>query len=151
MFPVKQNLAICALASTLLLGAAPLPDEGGTGRFTMTPADNGVLKLDTQTGAMSMCSRKGASWACETLPDDRQKLQTEIDRLAAENQDLKATVKRLEDSGVTPGDGLTMKPNRLPSEEDVGKAMDYVHGLLRKFKEKLREFKDLDDDGGTRL
>ena len=97
MFPVKQNLAICALASTLLLGAAPLPDEGGTGRFTMTPADNGVLKLDTQTGAMSMCSRKGASWACETLPDDRQKLQTEIDRLAAENQDLKATVKRFHD------------------------------------------------------
>ena len=70
-----------AIALALLIGAAPDADQAG-GRYRMTPAEGGAfLRLDTQTGAMSVCQRKDGRWACEAVPDERRALETEIDRL----------------------------------------------------------------------
>ena len=33
---------------------------------------------------------------------------------------------------------------KLPSEEDIDRAMDYVQRMMRKFKERMREFRDSD-------
>lgn len=52
-------------------------------RFTMQPAEGGLMKLDTSTGAMSFCSAKAGAWACEAVPEDRAALEAEIARLQA--------------------------------------------------------------------
>ncbi len=120
---------------------------GSPGRFSMHPADGGVLRMDTQTGALSMCKQVSGSWACMAVPDDRTALTGEIDRLKAENAELKTSVKRLEDlAGVPAGtdDGKHGAIGKLPTEEDVDKAMSYVQRMLKKFKEKLRELEDTD-------
>ena len=49
---IVVGLAGAALAAT----SGPKPDETG-GRYSMTPTANGVVRLDTQTGAMSLCTR----------------------------------------------------------------------------------------------
>lgn len=123
---------------------------GSPGRFTMHPADGGVLRMDTQTGALSMCKQASGSWACTMLPDDRTAINSEVERLKSENAELKASVKRLEELAGVPGDGK-QPTAKLPTEEDVDKAMSYVQRMLKKFKEKLKELEDTDPPRRTRL
>ena len=67
----------------------PLPDTEN-GRYALSPIADGVLRLDTRTGAVSTCSNSGAGWACYAVPDERAALDAEIGRLQAENEKLKA-------------------------------------------------------------
>ncbi len=139
------RILFSAIALALLVGAAPDADQAG-GRYRMTPAEGGAfLRLDTQTGAMSVCQRKDGRWACEAVPDERRALETEIDR-------LKSEVKRLEELLALPDPGTpdSKRAQRsgpklsLPSEEDIDRAMDYAQRMMRKFKERMREFRDSD-------
>jgi hypothetical protein len=139
------RILFSAIALVLLVGAAPDADQAG-GRYRMTPAEGGAFpRLDTQTGAMSVCQRKDGRWACEAVPDERRALETEIDR-------LKSEVKRLEELLALPDPGTPdgKRAQRsgpklsLPSEEDLDRAMDYAQRMMRKFKERMREFRDSD-------
>jgi hypothetical protein len=151
---------VFAYAATAMAADPTRPDarfEPGAGRYTMHPAEGGFLRLDTQTGQMSMCKSASATWSCASLPDERSALEAKSDALQRENQELKSAVKRLEElAGVAPGDqsrrdgksGSGSGPGaQLPSEDDVDKAMSYVQRMLKKFKEKIREFEDLDKKG----
>ncbi len=48
-----------------------------------------MLRLDTRTGAVSLCAKQAAGWACSTVPDERAALESEIARLQRENGALK--------------------------------------------------------------
>jgi len=69
--------------------ADPMPD-GENGRYALSPIADGVLRLDTRTGAVSTCTNSGAGWACYAVPDERAAMDTEIGRLEADNEKLKA-------------------------------------------------------------
>src|SRR5437764_13620522 len=81
-------LAFC-LAGTghALAGALP---ETENGRYALSPTSDGVLRLDTRTGAVSTCNNSGAGWACYAVPDERAALDAEIGRLQVDNEKLKA-------------------------------------------------------------
>src|ERR1700712_3128061 len=68
-------------------GAPPDPEKG---RYPLSPLADGVLRLDTRTGAVSTCSNSGAGWACYAVPDERAALDAEIGRLQADNEKMKA-------------------------------------------------------------
>ena len=143
------TLVVASILSASATGAA----EPQPGRFTMTPADGGFIRLDTQTGQVSRCARQDQDWTCRSLPDERQALEKEIERLAAENAQLKTSVKRLEElAGVgeqAPGRSAERHDPKLqlPSEEDVDRALTYVQRMLKKFKDKLKEFEDSERKG----
>ena len=100
-----SRILFSAIALALLIGAAPDADQAG-GRYRMTPAEGGAfLRLDTQTGAMSVCQRKDGRWACEAVPDERRALETEIDR-------LKSEVRRLEELLALPDPGTPVASGR---------------------------------------
>ena len=141
-------LSVVALA--VLVGAAPEAEQPGD-RYSLTPTEGGTfLRLDRQTGATSTCRRKDGRLTCETAADDRRALETEIDRLMTENAELKSAVKRLEGLIGLP-DAEAKSPKRgtfkLPSEQDVDRAMDYVEGMVRKFKERWHQLKDRENLG----
>ena len=79
----------CCFAGTghALAGALP---ETENGRYALSPAADGVLRLDTRTGAISTCNNSGAGWACYAVPDERAAMDAEIGRLQADNERLKA-------------------------------------------------------------
>src|ERR1700754_4653672 len=77
------------LAGIGTTAAESMPDTEN-GRYTLVPAADGVIRLDTRTGVVSNCNNSGAGWACYAVPDERVALDTEIGRLQAENERLKA-------------------------------------------------------------
>ncbi len=77
----------CAMAQST-------PDNEN-GRYALSPVPDGVIRLDTRTGAVSTCSNSGAGWACYAVPDERAAYDAEIGRLQAENEKSKAEVERL--------------------------------------------------------
>jgi len=82
------------LAGTGHARAGALP-ETDNGRYALSPAGDGVLRLDTRTGAISTCNNSGAGWACYAVPDERAAMDNEIGRLQADNEKLKADNERL--------------------------------------------------------
>lgn len=58
-------------------------------RFQFVRAGDGVLRLDRENGAVSICSQHSVGWACQAVPDDRTALEQEIARLLRENDALR--------------------------------------------------------------
>ena len=77
------------LGGSARAAAQPMPDAEN-GRYALSPVADGVIRLDTRTGAVSTCSNSGAGWACYAVPDERAALDAEIGRLQADNEKLKA-------------------------------------------------------------
>ncbi len=164
----RAHLALLAIIVPLsapltgsVLAQSTMPPQT-SGRFTMHPANGGMLRLDTETGTMSMCKAQAdGQWSCQSLPDERAALDKEIGRLAQENKDLQGSVKRLEDLAGIPSDKPRSdrraeaphfpSPDKLPTPDDVDKAMTYLQSMLKKFKEKLRDFEDLERKPTQRL
>jgi hypothetical protein len=119
-----------SLLVAILLATAASPALAQTsGRFTFQPVDGGLMRLDTETGQVSMCTRAADSFACRSVADDRAALQEEIDRLKRENDMLRR-------GGVPPQAGGGLK---LPSEEDIDKAMGVFEKMMRRMMRTFRE------------
>ena len=76
----------CLIATALADDATP--DNDG-GRYTFSKVAEGFLRLDAQTGEVSVCSQRTVGWACQAVPEDRAVLENEIARLRKENAGLK--------------------------------------------------------------
>jgi septal ring factor EnvC (AmiA/AmiB activator) len=100
--PSKFSRSIAAMTLASWLGFFPagmtsaaaqsMPDAEN-GRYALSPVADGVLRLDTRTGAVSTCSNSGAGWACYTVPDERAALDVEIGRLQADNEKSKTELE----------------------------------------------------------
>lgn len=142
---LRPGVAMLAGVPLLILAyATPLPRavaEPG-GRYAMQPIEGGVLRLDTETGAMALCTRKGAGIVCEAV-ETPQNVDKEVARVEAENRQLKAEIRRLEDLvAMDAQPGQTKRGSRfeLPSEEDIDKALGTMERIMKKFRDKLKEF-----------
>jgi hypothetical protein len=88
-----QGLLVAAAVAFAMgaVSAQPMPDAEN-GRYALSPIADGVLRLDTRTGAVSTCTNSGAGWACYAAPDERAALDAEIGRLEADNERLKGEI-----------------------------------------------------------
>lgn len=64
-----MTIRIAAAAIALMLSSTLPSLAEEPGRFALVPAGEGFLRLDTASGAVSLCSRRSIGWACEQLPD----------------------------------------------------------------------------------
>ena len=139
-------------ASMALLAASTLPAQAQHqtgGRYTMHQIDDGMVRLDTQTGAVSVCSRIHGTWACKPLSDEKAASE-ETERLRKENSHLRAEVKRLDKMLGLGGAGSSREVDpsrpgagqrlfRLPSEAEVNQALNYFERMLKKFQDRLKK------------
>jgi len=95
--PTGKSGLFAAVLTLALAGAASAQSAPDTenGRYTLAPASDGFLRLDTRTGASSICSDKGNGWACLAMPDERVALDGEIGRLSRDNERLKLDLDAL--------------------------------------------------------
>lgn len=112
--------------------AAPAAPVERDGRFSMTPApDGGFLRLDTRTGMASHCRLVDGALQCRSSADERAAMQSEIDRLAKENEDLKRKTAQ-----ASPGDRLR---NALPSEKEIDTALGFMERMMRRMMNMFRD------------
>jgi hypothetical protein len=81
-----------------------------------------------------------------------------MDRLQRENEALKQGQRseRRDGADAPPPEGDLAPPGGegkvpIPSEEDVDKLFDYVEGMVKKLKERLKRLEDQNKDKGTPL
>ena len=138
-----MKIAVATLAFLVSMSGASaqmLPDIEN-GRYSMSPVGDGVVRLDTRTGAVSTCSDKGSGWSCTIIPDERAAYDAEIGRLLTANAALKAELAQrdsVKQASPTPD---AAKPDAdkerkleipLPSERDVDRMMSFVESAWRK-------------------
>ncbi|MCH9765194.1 MAG: hypothetical protein K0U34_04275, partial [Alphaproteobacteria bacterium] len=139
-----------ALVTAVLQGPSAMAADAENGRYAMTPSEGGFLRLDKQTGAVSLCKNTAGKVVCDLAEDSHSKYAAQIESLKKENQKLRAEVDRLEQHfGLSPDN--KGKPNdlappvppssafKVPREEDVDQMFDYVEGMLKKFRERIRK------------
>lgn len=132
---------ICFAGAAAFPAMAQAPDDG-KGRYALSPVDGGVLKLDKETGAVSLCANKSGGWTCEAVKDAGT--PGDVARLESENKELKARVKALEDDAAATGAPLEPPAPKaqLPTEEEVDKALDYVENIFKKFRDRIRKYEN---------
>jgi hypothetical protein len=168
------------IAAVLFLGlvagtapaAAQSAAEGDNGRFAFKEVPDGLLRLDSRTGQVSLCSRV-SEWACRTLADDRAALESEIGRLLDENAALRKelasranpppgalpapatptppSVAAPVNPQVTPNPQAAPKRSdrdfNLPSDRDVDRMMAFLEKMWRRLLDMAqRTQRDFDQD-----
>ena len=138
-------LAVAFAAFATAAQAQPAPD-GENGRYTSSAVPDGMLRLDTRTGAVSICSRKDANWACTTVPDERAALESEIARLQRENGALK---KDMLARGLPLPGGVASAPSSsqrelnlkvpLPSDVEIDRVMSAFEKMWRRLVDMMQK------------
>ena len=124
--------------------AQSMPD-GEKGRYSMSTVGDGVIRLDTRTGAVSTCSNGGAGWACYAVPDERAALDAEIGRLQADNGRLQADNERLKAELAAREPTVTGKIDEaLPKTDSLKKPDPKVAEGERKIEIPLPSDRDMD-------
>ncbi|MFV2091878.1 MAG: hypothetical protein ACC634_02220 [Hyphomicrobiales bacterium] len=135
--------------------------QGAPDRFLVTPIEGGIMRVDRQTGEVSVCKERQGKWNCGLVPDDRQALEREIIDLERNNARLsqgdikrghrsdqrQAEQRRAREYDDMEDDGGFMSP------EEVDKAMNSVERMMERFIEtarKLRRRMAEEDNTNTR-
>lgn len=117
---VTNTVFATVIASCCLIVSALADDEAPDsrgGRYTFSKVAEGFLRLDAQTGEVSVCSQRTVGWACQAVPEDRAVLENEIARLRRENAALKKDMLARGlplPSGAMPEPPIVNNGDRLP-------------------------------------
>ncbi|RWM00767.1 hypothetical protein [Mesorhizobium sp.] len=136
-----QHIVIPA-ALCSLVAASAYSEE--TDRYRLEKSANGYVRMDTQTGAMSICEERSGQLVCKMAADERAAFQDEIDRLQGSVKALDERVAKLENS-------LSARlESQLPSEEDFNKTMSYMERFFRSFMDIVKDMDKENGDGGVK-
>ncbi len=134
---VGKGIGAAAAAIICLAGlsaAAQSTPDTENGRYALAPVADGVLRLDTRTGAASICTDKGAGWQKDNEALKAQLAQREptvtgkIDEPLPKTDSLKKAEPKLSDR-----ERKIEIP--LPSDRDMDRVMTFLEQAWRRLVE----------------
>lgn len=127
----RNAILLVPLFAVLGLGAAAAA-EGQ--RYQMEKTEKGYVRMDTQTGEMSICEERDSQLVCKLAADERTALQDEIGRLQTELKAIDERIVKLESS-------LAQKlESKLPTDEEFEKSLGYMERFFRSFMGIVKDF-----------
>lgn len=145
---IVTGVSACAIAFMLAAGSPVLAQpviaqdskpKAAPGRYSMTPAKDGFLRLDTQTGAVSLCRVDGGTVKCQSSADERRALEDEIARLSKENAELR---RKLKEASRSTAQKLR---DALPSDKEFDRALTFAEKFMRRMMRIMKEDKPSGD------
>jgi hypothetical protein len=115
------------IALTFVIAVATLPAaaQETAGRYSFEPTENGVMRLDAETGEVSLCSSKDGALSCVRVMSAAGPSAEDTAALRARIAELEARVSALE-ARPTIGDAL-------PDEEAMDRVADLAERMMRRF------------------
>lgn len=124
-----------AMAGAALFAFASVAGAQDVERYRLEKTDDGYVRMDTQTGAMSICEEKGGQLVCRAAADERTAYEDDIERLHDNINALEKRVAALENRAIP--------EMMLPSEEEFQKSLGYMEQFFRRF---MGIVKEMDKD-----
>lgn len=113
-----------------------LAEEPDVARFALEKTESGFVRLDRQTGALTLCREKDGALVCRMAADERTAYEEDLTRL---EKRVEALEKRLVD-GRLPASGEPM-----PSDEEVERSIGIMERFMRSFFGLVEEFKQKEE------
>lgn len=103
-------------------------------RYTLEKSPSGYVRMDRQTGEMSICEERDGQLVCKLAADERSAFQDEVERLQTGIAALEKRVTALET-------GSRLDPKALlPTDEDFEKSLGYMERFFRRFMDIVKDF-----------
>ncbi|KQV84031.1 hypothetical protein [Rhizobium sp. Root1220] len=115
--------------AVFLLPIAAYAAEPDASRFQLERIGDHFVRLDRQTGAMSLCEEKDGSLVCRMAADERAAYEDELDRLSRR---------------VTALENKSIVNKALPSDAEIDRSIRIMERWMRSFMGIVREFQSED-------
>lgn len=130
---------VAVAASVAAAGPKPPAGEGG-GRYVLSAAPGGFVRLDATTGAVSHCSQQAGVWYCDALAGEDAGLKARLDALAAEVARLSTVVAALEGRVASVESGkAVLVPTAAPAATE--KTLGFAGRAVQRFVVMIRALK----------
>ncbi len=111
-------------------------------RYTLEKTAEGYVRMDTQTGVMSICKEQAEQLVCRLAADERDAYEGTINALAKRVEAVESRIAALEATSLK-------RPEALPSQEEFDKTLSMMERFLRRFMGVVEEFKGKEATPGT--
>lgn len=128
----KLTVAVACMIAVSVVVPSLAQEVPGPGRYAMKDVEDGLIRLDTQTGQVSHCRKKTTDWVCETVADERKAYQDEITRLSRENEELRSRIAQAAESAG----------KSFPGDEELEQVMAFMEKFMRRFFEFAKSMRD---------
>lgn len=125
-----MRIAILTAMAMLPLCAPAAFAQQDDARYALEKSANGYVRMDKQTGEMSLCEERDGQLVCKLAADERSAFEGDVDRLQGSVEALEKRIAALEAD----------KKSYLPTDQDVDKSIDTMQRFLRGFFDIVKEF-----------
>ncbi len=127
--------AVLGLAVLSLATPAAIAQETSADRYTLEKSDSGFVRLDRQTGAVTLCTEDQGTLTCRMAADER----------AAYDEDLARLEKRVEALERQLADGTAARSGELPSDAEIDRSIGIMERFMRAFFNLVQEFQGAEE------
>lgn len=124
--------------------------------YHIVEIDDGVLRIDRQSGEISECRESQNGWICRLTADDRLAYEAEINRLDAEVDRLEEALLAAQQALETGERDLSLVPDGapdrnepsvrerldLPTDDELDAVMDTAEEVMRRFFGMVRDLRE---------
>lgn len=112
----------------LALPAYTYAQDADPSRFELERTESGFIRLDRETGAVSLCREAEGNLVCRMAADERAAYEKELDLLG---ERMTVLEKRLD---------AQPSQNALPGEAEIEQSLSIMERFMRRFMEIIEEF-----------
>lgn len=133
------RILVSAFAISFVASSALAEDVA---RYSIEKTVDGYVRMDKQTGVMSICKEADGQLVCRLATDERDAYEGAITALAKRVETVENRLAALETVPLK-------QPNALPSDEEFDKTLSMMERFFRQFMGVVKEFKDEEGNPGA--
>jgi hypothetical protein len=128
----KGMVAAMLALSSLPAHAQDTGEDTGVARYSLEKSETGFVRLDRQTGTVTLCKEVDGSLTCRMAADER----------AAYDEDLARLEKRVDllEKQLASGTAAAAK-GELPSDAEIDRSIGIMERFMRAFFALVQEFR----------